>query len=294
MAMSMTGYGRYETNVDGMKLTVEMRAVNHRFCEIQVRLPRQLAVFEERIKRLIREDIHRGRIEVYITFNAEALVSKKLLIDWELAQAYVSSLRDVQRRFNLSGDLSVQDLLSIEQIWQIDEDDAEHEGEFEIALMSAVKQSLEQLLRMRDQEGHALAQDLKLKINTIRELTEQIQRQAPHVREAYAQRLEKRIRDFLQQDHELDEGRMLMEVAIFADKSAIDEELTRLKSHCDQFGHILAHGGSIGRKLDFLVQEMNREANTIGSKANDITISQAVVELKSQLEMVKEQVQNLE
>lgn len=294
MARSMTGFGRYETEIDGTKLTVEMRAVNHRFCEILVRLPRHLTVFEEPIKRLIREHIHRGRMEVLITFNANALVTKKLMVDWEMANAYLSYAREVQERFQLPGELSLQDVLVFEHLWHIEENQTEHDDAFESSLMSAVRHALAELAEMRELEGQALITDIKKKMDVIEQLVERIYVQAPRVRDAYGRKLESRLREFLGPDHELDETRLLTEVAIFADKSAIDEELTRLRSHCDQLIKILHQTGAIGRKLDFLIQEMNREVNTIGSKANDIVISQSVVELKSLLEMIKEQVQNLE
>jgi uncharacterized protein (TIGR00255 family) len=293
MIKSMTGYGRYEGFINDIKLTVEIKTVNHRYCELSIRLPRQLMLYEDRIKRQIQEKVHRGRIDVFISFHSDTLAKRKVKLDIELAEAYLSSIQELKDRLHVTGDLTVHDLLTLEDLFQVEEDESDVE-QFNVPLLTAVMKATDQLLQMRVIEGKALIEDLSHRVSTIRETVKQITEYAPKVKDQYEKRLETRMKDFLQQRAELDEARLLNEVAVFAEKSNIDEELTRLTSHCDQFTGILALDEPVGRKLDFLIQEMNREVNTIGSKANDIDISQYVVELKSTIEKMREQVQNIE
>jgi uncharacterized protein (TIGR00255 family) len=289
----MTGYGRYEGFLNDIKLTVEIKTVNHRYCELAIRLPRQLMLYEDRIKRQIQEKVHRGRIDVFISFHSDTLAKRKVKLDMELAEAYVSSIQELKDRLHVTGELTVHDLITLEDLFQIEEEESDVE-QFNVPLLNAVMQATDQLLQMRGIEGKALLEDLSHRVSAIRETVKQISEYAPKVKDQYEKRLETRIKEFLQQRAELDEARLLNEVAVFAEKSNIDEELTRLASHCDQFTGILTLDEPVGRKLDFLIQEMNREVNTIGSKANDIEISQYVVELKSTIEKMREQVQNIE
>jgi uncharacterized protein (TIGR00255 family) len=289
----MTGYGRYKGFLNEVKLTVEMKSVNHRFCETSIRLPRNLMMFEDHLKRQIQEKIHRGRIDVFISFHSDTLSKRNVKLDWELAEAYLSSIQQMKDQLNVSGEITVRDLISIEDLFQVEEEESDVD-KFSDPLTSAVMQATDQLLHMRSVEGKALAQDLSQRVSSIRETVKLLIEYAPKVKEYYEKRLEGRIKEFLQHRVEIDESRFLNEVAVFAERSNIDEELTRLASHCDQFTGILELDEPVGRKLDFLIQEMNREVNTIGSKANDIDISQYVVELKSTIEKMKEQVQNIE
>jgi uncharacterized protein (TIGR00255 family) len=293
MIKSMTGYGRYEGFLNDIKLTVEIRTVNHRFCELSIRLPRQLMLYEDRIKRQIQENVHRGRIDVFISFHSDTLAKRKVKPDLELAEAYLSSIQELKDRLHVEGEFTIRDLITLEDLFRVEEEESDVE-QFDVPLLSAVMQATDQLLQMRVEEGKALARDLSHRVSTIRETVQRITEYAPKVKDHYEKRLEVRIKEFLQQRADLDEARLLNEVAVFAEKSNIDEELIRLTSHCDQFTGILALEEPVGRKLDFLIQEMNREVNTIGSKANDIDISQYVVELKSTIEKMKEQVQNIE
>lgn len=289
----MTGYGRYEDYLNDIRLTVEIKSVNHRFCEISIRLPRHLMLFEDRLKRQIQGKLHRGRIDVFVSYQSETLVKRKLSFDWDLAQAYLSSVQQMKDRLQLSGDMTVQDLLGIEDLFQVEEEESDME-ELRNPILEAANQATIQLLEMREEEGMALAQDLKKRVFSIQETVHTLTVYSPKVKEHYQNRLELRMKEFLLNRVDLDEARVLNEVAVFADRANIDEELTRLASHCQQFTRILSLDEPVGRKLDFLVQEMNREANTVGSKANDIEISQHVVELKSNIEKMKEQVQNIE
>jgi uncharacterized protein (TIGR00255 family) len=293
MIKSMTGYGRYEGYFNDVKLTVEIKSVNQRFCEVSIRLPRHLMLFEDRLKRQIQEKIHRGRIDVFVSYQSDTLTKRKLSLDWDLAQEYLSSAQQLKERLQVDGDITVQDLLGIEGLFLVEEEDSDVE-QYCIPLLHAVNQATLQLMEMREEEGNALAEDLTKRVISIRETVAMLTEYSPRVKALYQNRLELRMKEFLQDRAAIDEARIINEVAIFADRSNIDEELTRLASHCQQFTRILSLDEPVGRKLDFLVQEMNREANTIGSKANDIEISQHVVELKSNIEKMKEQVQNIE
>lgn len=300
MAYSMTGYGRFETLWQGIKLTLEMKSVNHRFCEVVIRSPRHIMFLEEPMKRQIQGHIQRGRIELYITcHNIDALVNKKLQVDWELAEALIHTTHQLKERFDLAGQLTVQDLLGHEGLFQIEEELNTTEEALSAALLHALEQVTLQLKEMRQQEGLRLVADLQQRLQSISKLIMDVKELAPRVKESYAQRLEAKLREFMEQrlvsTFSMDDSRLLTEIALFAEKTDIDEELIRLASHTQQFEMILTgHEEAIGRKLDFLVQEMNREVNTIGSKVNDSEIRQLVVEVKSQLEKIKEQIQNLE
>jgi uncharacterized protein (TIGR00255 family) len=293
MIKSMTGYGRYEVAVGDIKLIVEMKSVNHRFLEISVRLPRDLLLFEDKIKKIIQEKVSRGRVDVYITVSSDTLVKKKLHIDLDLVKAYLASFQALREEVGIFGNVEVKDLLGIPDLFQVEEEETDI-NLFRQVMNEGVLQATHQFLIMREAEGEALAIDLKMRILLIEKITQNLIEYAPLIKEHYRSRIENRVREFLENRVEIDEGKILNEVAIFAEKSNIDEELTRLISHCQQFLIILDKDEPVGRKLDFLIQEMNREVNTIGSKANDIRISQQAVELKSELEKIKEQVQNIE
>lgn len=300
MIKSMTGFAQY-TSISPQgrhrqrdaQLTVELRSVNHRFCEITVRAPKNMLIFEERVKRIIQEKAKRGRIDVFINMNTEIVAKKKLNVDIELAKAYIHATNHLKQELSVNGNITIQDLIMIQDLFHIEEEDSDLDQIADMLEQAVTMASIE-LLEMRKVEGRALEKDLKARIAEIESIIQQLEEIAPQVKTEYRQRLETRIRDFLDQRTEIDEARLLNEVAIFAEKSDINEELTRLSSHCQQFAHVLLAKEPVGRRLDFLIQEMNREINTIGSKANHIQISQYVVELKSSVEKMKEQVQNIE
>jgi uncharacterized protein (TIGR00255 family) len=291
--ISMTGYGQAIIEKDQYKITVEAKSVNNRFCEIVIRMPRRFLHLEDQLKKVIQGFVYRGKVDVFVTVEGEGLVNKKIQMDWNLFEQYVELAREAQDKVGLSTDLQLKDLLFHEQIASIVEVAVENE-DVQATLFHAAKQAAFQLAEMRKVEGRALHNDLEVRIASMQKQIQQLTSYAPSVTEYYRERLTKRIQDFLTNKIEIEEARLLTEVAIFADKSNIDEELTRLNSHLEQFLASMKDGGVIGRKLDFLVQEMNRETNTIGSKANDVQISQQVVELKSNIEKIKEQVQNIE
>lgn len=291
MVTSMTGYGRGEAENEQVKVFAEIKTVNHRFCEYTIRMPRQLLVLEEKVKKKANEYIRRGRVEIFITVEGESLVSKKVKIDWALADQYVTLMDEVKGKYNLESSITLQDMLQFESIFMTEEVPTVP-VDLELLLMDSLTIALENLKQMRTQEGQELAQDLQNQLKKLAEIVEGVKNYAPSVVEQYKARLAVKLAELT--DGLIEDSRMITEAAIFADKCDINEELTRLESHVQQFTVTLRHGDPIGRKLDFLVQEMNREVNTIGSKANDSAITKEVVEMKSLLEKLKEQVQNIE
>lgn len=291
MVTSMTGYGRGEAENEQIKVFAEIKTVNHRFCEYTIRMPRQLLVLEEKVKKKANEYIRRGRVEIFITVEGESLVSKKVKIDWDLADQYVTLMDEVKGKYNLESSITLQDMLQFESIF-LTEEVPTVPVDLEALLMNSLTDALESLKQMRTQEGQELAQDLQNQLKKLAEIVEGVKNYAPSVVEQYKARLAVKLAELT--DGFIEDSRMITEAAIFADKCDINEELTRLESHVQQFTVTLSHGDPIGRKLDFLVQEMNREVNTVGSKANDSAITKEVVEMKSLLEKLKEQVQNIE
>jgi uncharacterized protein (TIGR00255 family) len=287
----MTGFGRASGQVDSCLLTVEMKSVNHRFLEITLKMPKQFMSIEDKMKKLISQSVSRGRIEVYVNLEGESLVDKDIHIDWDLLTQYVNSLHQMKERFSLKGEVTLDQILALGEGIDIREGSVSSE-DVEKELLHLVKSAAWQLSEMRKAEGEQLALDLKQRLEDLTKITVELEKTAPTVVRQYRERLEKRVSEFV--SGKIDENRILTEVALFADKADISEELTRIQSHIHQFRETLQTSGTIGRKLDFLVQELNREANTIGSKANDGHIAINVVELKSIIEKLKEQVQNIE
>ncbi|MEH7254327.1 YicC/YloC family endoribonuclease [Neobacillus niacini] len=291
MVISMTGFGRSRIVSASFSVNVEVKTVNHRFSEINVRMPRQLVKIEDKIKKKVNEHLRRGRAEVFIMIEGEATVTRKVHVDWQLLEEYYLFINQARDKFNIEGKVTLQDLLTRNEFIHIEELDAGNE-ELENLVLKATEEAVLQCKQMRVAEGEELRKDLDNSLLQLDAHIEELKEHAPLVVTAYKERLMKKIEELIQ--GQFDESRVLTEVAIFADKMDINEELTRLKSHIQQFTQTLNDQETIGRKLDFLVQEMNREANTIGSKANDSTITKKVVDIKSLLEKLKEQVQNIE
>lgn len=287
----MTGFGRSRIASASFSVNVEVKTVNHRFSEINVRMPRQLLKVEDKIKKKLNEHLRRGRAEVYIMIEGEGAVTRKIQVDWKLLEEYYLFIKQARDKFNIEGTVLLQDLLTRNEFLHIEENEAGNE-ELEELVLKATEEAVLLCKQMRVIEGEELKKDLLTSLIQLDSKIEELKEFAPLVVSAYKERLIKRIEELVQ--GQIDETRVLTEVAIFADKIDINEELTRLKSHNQQFMQTLSEMEPIGRKLDFLVQEMNREANTIGSKANDSTITKKVVEIKSLLEKLKEQVQNIE
>ncbi|MBC6971867.1 YicC family protein [Bacillus sp. Xin] len=291
MISSMTGFGRAKVENDAFQITVEMKSVNHRFLEMNIRLPKQMMVFEDKIRKLIAEQVRRGRIEVSIIITGEGLIERKLSVNWPLLEQYRSIMEDVKMKFQLQDSITLQQLMAMPEVTAIEEMENVNE-QFEQNLYEAVRQAARMLKTMRDGEGERLHKDIAYRLQEIHNCVNAIIPHAPIVIQRYRERLESRLKELHNQD--LDEQRLLTEVAMFAERSDIHEELVRLQSHLDQFREALEIAEPVGRKMDFIVQEMHREINTIGSKANDLTISKYVVEMKNNLEKIREQVQNIE
>ncbi|MED1202133.1 YicC/YloC family endoribonuclease [Heyndrickxia acidicola] len=291
MVISMTGFGRsYKTSSAGTA-TVEIKSVNHRFCEFVVKTPRQLLKAEEKIKKTLSQYIKRGRVEVFISLNSEGLTKKSLQIDWSLLENYYQFILDVKNKYDIAASIDFKELLNLPDIVAVEEKEEGNE-ELEKLLLQAVEEAAVQLKNMRSIEGAELHKDLVLHLKKFQETVVELKLFVPNIVKQYRDRLEKRIREYA--DGLLDEARIMTEIAIYADKADINEELTRLESHISQFGQTIELQDPIGRKLDFLLQEMNREVNTISSKSSHSKISSMTVELKTTLEKIREQAQNIE
>lgn len=292
MIKSMTGYGRGENESDNRKFSVEIKSVNHRYNDISIRLPRSMNYLEDKIRKILMKKIMRGKTDVYITFETFSDNDINIKINEPLAKAYCEKLDYLKLYYGLTGDnildlvAKFPDVITVEKV-QEDEDTVWN------ALLPALEGAIDSFVSMREAEGESLKEDVLKKTELIEEYVSKIKERAPFVAEDYRKRLTDRLNELLA-DTNIDEQRILTEVTVFADRACIDEEITRLGSHINQLRDIFSKDESIGRKLDFLIQEMNREANTIASKSNDIRITQITIELKSEIEKIREQIQNIE
>ena len=288
---SMTGYGRGEAEQNGRTLVVELKSVNHRFLDLSIKLPRALLFAEDAMKKLISSRVSRGHIDVFTTYSAPK-DQGVLTLNKSVAENYVEMGKELSASFGLKNDLTASSLLRVQGV--VEEGVPTVSEEEVLSLVrAATDRALDSLLKMRDTEGKAITADILTKLAEIERLTGVIETRAPLVSAEYKTRLEETVREALS-GADYDETRLLTEVALFTDKCAIDEELARLHAHIDHYRKILSTEPTAGRKLDFLTQELNREANTIGSKANDALIAENVVLLKCEIEKVREQIQNLE
>lgn len=292
MIKSMTGFGRAEVSEGQRKFTVEMKAVNHRYLDVSVKMPKKLNFFEASIRNLLKEYIQRGKVDLYITYEdlSEQTVSVKYHAD--VAASYLKYLREMSEAFSLENDIRVSTLSRYPEVFSMEEQEIDEEGIWK-ALEKALRQAAEGFVESRLKEGENLKNDLLDKLENMLSLVAYIEENSPKIVEEYKTKLQGKVRDLLE-DNQIDENRLLMEVTLFADKICVDEELVRLKSHIEMVKNTLLTGGSIGRKLDFIVQEMNREANTILSKSTDLEISNRGIELKTEIEKIREQIQNIE
>ena len=291
---SMTGYGRGECAQDGFKVTVELSAVNRKQAEVAVTLPRELELLETPVRDVVNRSVARGRVNVRVTLHAgEGKTSVRNHLNTELAKAYAAELAKLAKSLKLAGPVTLDQVLRAPGVFQTDAELAEAETLWP-ALEKALKQGLAAMLKMREREGAHLAKDLSARISVMRAAVERVQTQAPVTAENYRKNLLERIKAAGIESVAPDDERMLKEIVLFADRSDVSEELTRLQSHFQQFADCAKAKEPVGRTLDFLAQEMNREINTIGSKANDAIISREVVTLKAELEKFREQAQNVE
>ena len=292
MIKSMTGYGRAQGSFSGGEITVEIKSVNNRYLDCSVKLPRVYSFTEDAVKGLVQRTISRGKVDVFITVNSAGADNMKITLNAPVVEGYLSALKQLARDYDVRDDISVSSLSRFSDVL-IMEKQEEDEQEVREALLGVAEQALSAFDEMRSREGQALKQDLLQKADGILELVAQVEARSPVTVAAYRERLTAKMMEVLESSA-IDEARIIQEAAIYADKVAVDEETVRLRSHVEQFRAMLSGGGVIGRKLDFLMQEMNREANTIGSKGSDVEQARTVVELKSQLEKIREQIQNIE
>lgn len=292
MLKSMTGFGRYELSEGERKITVEMKAVNHRYLDVTLKMPKKLNFFESAIRTLLKEYVQRGKIDVFITYEDLSSKGAALTYNRAVAAQYMDYFRQMAEEFDLDNNVKVTDLARCPEVLTL-EDQQEDEEEIWQMLEQAVRGACEKFVETRVREGEALKTDLLAKLDEMLGLVAVIEERSPQIVKEYRTKLENKVLELLA-DTQMDEGRIATEVTIFADKICVDEEIVRLKSHIEAMKNALKAGGSIGRKLDFIAQEMNREANTTLSKANDLALADCAIDLKTGIEKVREQIQNLE
>ncbi len=292
MIKSMTGFGRCEFTDEKRKFTVELKSVNHRYLDVNIKMPKKLNFFESSIRALLKEYIERGKVDVYITYEDYTEDNYALKYNASLAAQYLNYLNSMAEEFGLENDIRVSNLSRYPDVLVMEEQDVD-EKELWDGLEHALRGACEQFVASRIKEGENLKGDLIDKLDDMISYVDFIEKRSPKIMEEYRRRLEDKIKEILG-DRQMDDGRIATEVTIYADKICVDEETVRLRSHINTTKDTLLEGGSIGRKLDFIAQEMNREANTILSKANNIEISDTGINLKTSIEKVREQIQNIE
>ena len=292
MIKSMTGFGRCEFTDEKRKFTVELKSVNHRYLDVNIKMPKKLNFFESSIRALLKEYIERGKVDVYITYEDYTEDNYALKYNASLAAQYLNYLNNMAEEFGLENDIRVSNLSRYPDVLVMEEQDVD-EKELWDGLEHALRGACEQFVASRIKEGENLKGDLIDKLDDMISYVDFIEKRSPQIMEEYRRRLEDKIKEILG-DRQMDDGRIATEVTIYADKICVDEETERLRSHINTTKDTLLEGGSIGRKLDFIAQEMNREANTILSKANNIEISDTGINLKTSIEKVREQIQNIE
>lgn len=293
MIKSMTGFGKGDYSGEKRHITVEMRAVNHRYCDVYVKIPKKYTFAEEKIKSLVKQKIKRGKIEVSVMIENLGDADTRIRINRDLAVQYMDCISELAEKMGLDNRVSLEYISSLPDVMK-SIPDVENEEEVSDEIRKALEIAIERFDEMRKVEGARLAEDLLKRGELIRGYVEEISERAPKLQKIYASRLVERIREMLGNEIEIPEDRIVMESVIFADKANVTEELVRLDSHMIQMKNIINGEKSEGKKLDFLIQEMNREANTIGSKANDLDITGKVLEIKSEIEKIREQAQNIE
>ena len=288
----MTGYGRAVETVNGREFTVEIRSVNNRYLDCTVKLPRMVSFAEDVVKQAVKKAISRGKVDVYITIKSEAEADTKITLNAAVLEGYLGAMRQMVELYGVKDDISVSTVSRLPEIFTVEKPQVDEE-QLKADLLSVVAAALDSYNAFRAAEGAALDADLRNRGNTILELVSQVEAGNGQTVIDYRLRLENKLKEVLANTN-IDESRILTEAAIFADKVAVDEETVRLRSHLEQMNTMLTAGGAVGRKLDFLLQEMNREANTIGSKCTDVRLARIVVDIKAELEKIREQTQNIE
>lgn len=292
MLRSMTGYGRAQKILNGRDISVEIRSVNHRYYEYTSRIPRTYSYIDEKLKSLLKSAISRGKVEVSVTINNIDGKDAQIAINKGVAEGYVSALRGISEELGLKDDLALSKLIKIPDIFNIQKT-PDDEEQICTDVSEVTSEALGRFVAMRETEGERLKKDILEKADFIIERVSMVEEQSPATVEAYRKKLYKKISEVLE-DKNIDEQRIITEAAIFSEKIAVDEETVRLRSHIAQLRDILESEEPVGRKLDFIIQEINREINTIGSKAQDLSITKIVVDMKSEIEKIREQIQNVE
>lgn len=292
MIKSMTGYGRACRSCEGREITVEIRSVNNRYLDCNIKLPRIYSYVEDRIKQMVKEQVTRGKVDVFITVANTTGEEMKISLNRPVLEGYLSAMQSIVTEYGVRDDISVTALSRMQDVFLVEKPEIDEEARAK-EICDTVAEALANYNAMRTVEGAALEQDLLNRRATILDLVSRVEARSPITVAEYRMRLEAKMQEVLS-NTTIDESRILTEAAVFADKVAVDEETVRLRSHLNQLQTMLAGGGAIGRKLDFLLQEMNREANTIGSKGNDLEQARTVVDIKAELEKIREQTQNIE
>ena len=291
MIKSMTGYGKSSLCINSREYQIEIKAVNHKYIDVNIKLPRIISYLEDEVRKYIISKIKRGKIDITITFENYGKDGNNIKINTELAKFYIESLKKLAEEENLSTEINVTEITKMPDVLTIKNDI--NEDEIKQELLQVLKEATDQLIEMRKKEGAKISVDILNKIDQIEIKTNEILQLSTGLIEEYVVKLEARIKDLLKTD-ELDKARLMQEVVIYADKSSIEEEVTRLKSHISQLRNLINIDEPTGKKMDFLIQEMNRETNTIGSKSNNLDITNDVITIKTILEDIREQIQNIE
>ena len=292
MIKSMTGFGRCEIAEADRKFTVEMKGVNHRYLDVNIRMPKKLNFFESAIRNLLKQYVQRGKIDIFIGYEDMTESQMTLKYNQKLAEEYMASFKQMEEQFGLDNDVRVSTLARCPEVLTMEEQSVDEE-ELWSGLEKAMKGACEQFVQTKTTEGENLKKDIIGKLDGMLEVVARVEERSPQIVAEYRAKLETRVKELLA-EAAFDESRIVAEVSMFADKICVDEELVRLRSHIDATKAALKAGGNVGRKLDFIAQEMNREANTTLSKSNDIQISDCAIEIKTGIEKIREQIQNLE
>ena len=291
--ISMTGYGKGEHNDGKRCITAEIKTINNRYCDINIKTPRHLRFFEDNIRKILKKSIQRGRIDVYLNIDYISESDTVIVPNLCLAKQYKHAIDEIKEELDIADDISLDTIIKFQDVLVAVEDKADEE-ELRICVETAVTEAVDNLISMRIKEGDQLERDIRFSMGKILELMEEISKYSETIVVEYKEKLESRIKELLGSNYDLDENRLYNEIVFYSDKSDINEEIVRFNSHMKQLDNSLSSGGSIGRKLDFIIQEANREINTIGSKIGNLNIIQIVIEVKNLLEKIREQIQNIE
>ena len=294
MIKSMTGFGRCEEIVNGREITVELKSVNHRYFEFNCRTPRGYSFLDDKLKSFVNAQVSRGKIDMFVTLGAAEEAAAEVEVNHQLVSGYLDAMKEISEKYGVPNDVSVVSLSRFPDVFTVRKA-AEDEEQLTADVLSVAEKAVDAFVSMREQEGEKLKADILGRAETILSIVGEIEERSPQTVKEYEERLLERIRQTLDSfSVEIDEQRVLTEVAVFADKVAVAEETVRLRSHFEQLKGFLELGEPVGRKIDFIIQEMNREANTIGSKVQDAVLAHKVVDIKSEIEKIREQVQNIE